>query len=100
MLVCTAEWEPVEIANEAVALNDLVALCLATRAVAQSMVSHPRGVEELLQLLRDTGLDNLLQLSQLSIITMGNQRHCSERRAEAIMSAIGATDWFHRIAKD
>lgn len=30
----------------------------------------------------------------MTILNMGNQRYCEARRAEAIMSVVGATDWF------
>jgi hypothetical protein len=36
----------------------------------------------------------LQHLSPLSILALGKYRYCESRRAEAIMSAVGATDWF------
>lgn len=32
--------------------------------------------------------------SQVSILIQGNNRYCSERRAEAIMAAVGILDWY------
>lgn len=42
----------------------------------------------------NTGLLQLLELSRADIIRLGDRRYCKERRAEAIMSALGATKWF------
>ncbi|CAN9080865.1 unnamed protein product [Alternaria alternata] len=41
-----------------------------------------------------TGLLALLDLDQISIISLGDLRECSGRRAEAIMSVLGATTWY------
>lgn len=41
-----------------------------------------------------TGLDKLPTLSRAGILTLGDRRECSERRAEAIMSVLGATQWY------
>ena len=95
MWLCNSKWEFLAICeNTPIALNDLVALCLATSNMPIFKNRVPTGVRELQRLIRITELQSLLQLSQISIITMGNQRHCKKRRAEAIMSAIGAVDWF------
>lgn len=42
-----------------------------------------------------TGLSQLLELSRADIIRLGDRRYCKERRAEAIMSALGATKWYY-----
>lgn len=41
-----------------------------------------------------TGLNQLLELSRADIIRLGDRRYCERSRAEAIMSALGATTWF------
>ncbi|KAF4300684.1 hypothetical protein GTA08_BOTSDO10933 [Botryosphaeria dothidea] len=41
-----------------------------------------------------TGLEVLLNLSRVDILALGDRRKCTGRRAEAIMSALGVTDWF------
>ncbi|KAJ9603534.1 hypothetical protein H2200_011720 [Cladophialophora chaetospira] len=40
-----------------------------------------------------TGLDNLTEMSRMDILALGDRRYCKERRADAIMSAIGVTRW-------
>jgi hypothetical protein len=100
MLLSTADWQMLENSEGVpVALNDIVALC-SVNTRQYPTATQPVGVQELRQLISKTGLENLLQLSQLSIITMGNGRHCLERRAEAIMSAIGVTKWFGGTSKE
>ncbi|KAL1604896.1 hypothetical protein SLS60_004436 [Paraconiothyrium brasiliense] len=63
-------------------------------------------VKELLDLMKNTGLINLPTLSQLSILAMATHRECSndqregindQRRAQAIMSALGVTDWYQTM---
>lgn len=56
----------------------------------------PKGPSELICLLRLTRLDELLSLSRVDVIWAGNSRYCKRNRAVAIMSAVGATDWFQR----
>ncbi|KAL2851119.1 hypothetical protein BJY01DRAFT_245059 [Aspergillus pseudoustus] len=41
-----------------------------------------------------TGLAVLPNASRTTILMLGNHRHCTASRAEAIMSAVGATDWY------
>ena len=95
MWLCNSKWEFLAISeNTPIALNDIVALCLANFGTMNSTGRGSTGVRELQNLIRTTGLEGLLRLSELSIITMGNERHCKKRRAEAIMSAVGAVDWF------
>jgi len=53
------------------------------------------ATEHLWELLDLSGLDHLLNASRTTILMLGNQRHCKENRAEAIMSAIGVTDWYN-----
>jgi len=42
-----------------------------------------------------TGLSKLLDLDRAAILTLGDRRHCTERRAEAIMSALGVVNWYN-----
>ncbi|KAI1448784.1 hypothetical protein F5Y02DRAFT_430623 [Annulohypoxylon stygium] len=44
-----------------------------------------------------TGLSQLMALSQVDSLRLRDSRYCEERRAEAIMSAIGATKWFEEV---
>jgi Heterokaryon incompatibility protein (HET) len=57
-------------------------------------LDFPAGYIELSGLLWSTGMDQLLDSSPLSTLILGNQRYCKSRRAHALMSVIGATEWF------
>lgn len=54
----------------------------------------PFGVQDLITLLGQTFLDELIWLSPSAVLTFGQYRECHSRRSEAIMSIVGATDWF------
>lgn len=45
----------------------------------------------------ESGLCKLLNLDQVSILTLGDRRQCTGRRAESIMSALGTTQWYERV---
>ncbi|CEJ90925.1 hypothetical protein VHEMI06677 [[Torrubiella] hemipterigena] len=53
-----------------------------------------RLYEELKRWAMSTGFMSLLELSRTDILMLGNRRQCTSNRAEAIMSAIGATKWY------
>src|ERR1700737_4564454 len=59
----------------------------------------PPVVQELKALLKDTRIGEIsLFCERSTILSMANSRYCQEgRQAEAIMSAIGATDWFQKV---
>ena len=42
-----------------------------------------------------SGLSKLASLSRVDVITLASLRECKERRAEAIMSALGVKDWYN-----
>jgi hypothetical protein len=94
MLICNVKWEPLTIANDTcVSLVEIVALVRGT--VSQlDCLQPPFGVRSLHGLVINMGLLYILQLSPPFILWMGNSRQCLHRRAEAIMSALGTTDWF------
>lgn len=93
MKLCNSDWEFLSVsADSAVSLNDLFALVLVAKY--ENTPLEPTGVLEVYDIIRILGMDYFLQPSQMSILTMANKRQCDERRAEAIMLAVGATDWF------
>jgi len=59
-------------------------------------LDFPAGYIELSGLFWSTGMDQLLDASPLTPLILGNQRYCKSRRAHALMSVIGATEWFDR----
>lgn len=47
-----------------------------------------------------SGLERLLRLDRISLLSLGDRRECKERRAEAIMSAFGVTDWYDALVEE
>ncbi|KAI0146487.1 hypothetical protein BJ166DRAFT_65726 [Pestalotiopsis sp. NC0098] len=73
-------------------------VCLYKKAL--SMVKQPGLPDPSIEVstwCQSTGLGELLELSQIDIIRLGERRQCKEGRAQAIMSAIGATKWFDQV---
>jgi hypothetical protein len=52
------------------------------------------GCMDLSTLLTDTCMSDLNWVSPAAVFTFGQLRQCSESRAEAIMSVVGAVDWY------
>jgi hypothetical protein len=106
MLICNATWEFLTVRqNVAVAFDELVALYEANSKADGNRSSHPdprkpRAVTELTHLMEYTGLSGLLTMSRPTILILGNQRQCLERRTEAIMAVLDATEWFPISSED
>jgi hypothetical protein len=67
------------------------------KATAEKSVPRsqwPLGPKQIGDLMNKTKADQLLDLSRSAVLVMGNLRQCTESRAEAVMSVIGATDWY------
>lgn len=96
MWLCNDKWDVLCVWDcVPVALSEVVALIVSNaHFLTPTVLPVPTGVRELDRLIRETRIIDLYQLCQTSILTMANERHCAHRRAEAIMSAVGATDWF------
>ena len=119
MRLCNKEWEVLAVGengNLHIGMDDLIALSagghfqahawddVAEAGPGRSETVEPstsnridarsRATEQLWELLDLSGLEHLLNASRTTILTLGNQRYCERNRAEAIMSAIGITDWF------
>ncbi|MCJ1387454.1 hypothetical protein MMC18_000297 [Xylographa bjoerkii] len=115
MVLCTKDWEP--LATESgtlIPLDHVVALSnfifkgtfLTALNRKNTDTSEDEALEELaldslipgcqdlMDLLQSTCLYDINWVSPGTVFTLGQLRHCSENRAEAIMSVVGATDWF------
>lgn len=55
---------------------------------------NERWKTELCSLLEQSGMSELPRMLPPTILVLGNQRHCQERRAETIMSILGIKDWY------
>lgn len=121
MRLCNKNWEVLAVGEHErlhIGMDDLIALSqggtfardtwetVAEGDFQNSQTLRPPAVErinlrfqateQLWELLDLSGLDHLLNASRTTILMLGNQRYCQDNRAEAIMSAIGVTDWFEQ----
>ncbi|KAJ4403413.1 hypothetical protein N0V82_010658 [Gnomoniopsis sp. IMI 355080] len=108
MLLADASWKCVSVAdNVRIPINGLITMHkffrrsigysnedLDSKFPPGTADSEYFGVWEIEFWIRATGLDNLLDLSRVDILALGSRRQCTSRRAEAIMSALGATSWY------
>ncbi len=97
MLLCNRSWEILKMPSGMPLTFDTI---LAVNWCARERVNTAESnqhLEDLLVLLMCSGLDPLLDPNPLDPLLLGSRRHCSERRAEAIMSVIGATDWYKEV---
>jgi hypothetical protein len=53
-----------------------------------------------LSMMNKTDFWNIHNISMSQILDMGNRRECTSRRAEATMSAIGATKWYEKELRE
>ncbi|KAL2813489.1 hypothetical protein BDW59DRAFT_178227 [Aspergillus cavernicola] len=104
------QWHPFAIGgarDTAVRLDDLVALWgvegvvkpdmrlgLALSDASELWNKDLKSTSALDYLFRYSGFADFPNPSRKTILTLGNQRYCTANRAEAIMSAIGVTDWY------
>lgn len=101
MLLCDKHWRPFTLSNFKVPVDHLIALLASAswnEYVAKSTSEgrdFPSGVHELLLLFQDTRIMDLPDLMPMNALILGDQRYCESRRAEAIMSVVGCTTWFH-----
>jgi hypothetical protein len=64
------------------------------RWILEKLPADAVGVQELYDALVMSGMNKLFNVSPASILNLGQHRQCTSRRAEAIMSVIGATEWY------
>jgi len=96
MLLCDRNWRALTVGRHFhVSLDHIIALWTSVHeAIATQQTVWPRSAYEICRLLAETGMGELPRISPLTVLMLGNQRYCEDRRAEAIMSVIGAKDWF------
>jgi hypothetical protein len=99
MLLCNRDWvvfRATEAHNEPPMSLDCI---LATHHVfllhCLGKDDRPgRPVYDIIALFQTCELDQTLQLNPISPLLLGSRRQCTARRAEAIMSVVGATEWY------
>ena len=98
MWICNESWELLKL-NHAVpvSFDAMIAISQTVMGFYNSrelMEKAPLGPRVLFGVLHLTGMDSLLHMSQQEVLILGDQRECTGRRAEAIMSVFGTTDWY------
>ncbi|KAL2817029.1 hypothetical protein BDW59DRAFT_152949 [Aspergillus cavernicola] len=102
MILLDRQWRPFVIHTTPVRLDDLAALmsaCEGNRGHAPTHLPFSNSTEALHDLLHYSGLIAIRDAGRVDILSMGNQRTCTDNRAEAIMSALGVTDWYSNSSK-
>lgn len=97
MWLATAGWDILTIGlNTPIAFNGFLSLLTHCAKDLRNEELLKFTMEEIVAWINITGLEDLLQFSIIDILRLGDRRYCLERRAEAIMSAIGVIDWFEK----
>ncbi|KAJ4245094.1 hypothetical protein NW757_010104 [Fusarium falciforme] len=99
MLIASRNWNLLALNGIPVAFDEIVALDNAIRK-AENRNVFPKAVTEVKSLLARTGLSHLASMTHLSILGLCDKRFCLERRAEAIMAVMDATEWFGAAKND
>lgn len=89
------EVEPLALPSNpdyALTMSDITTLLQTAKPY--DLDSMPSGIIDLLWLTNSTSMTYIDNLSRTEILILGNKRHCSSRRAEAVMSALGITEWY------
>ncbi|KAL2852037.1 hypothetical protein BJY01DRAFT_260129 [Aspergillus pseudoustus] len=94
MIFVDRQWRPFSVQDKPVRLDDLAALYGECSLENRSESGHT-----LSGFFANSGLRAFPNMERGAILTVGNQRVCTENRAEAIMSAVGITDWYSSTLK-
>lgn len=103
MWLCSKDWRPLQIQGSiTLSISGIAAILRSYEQHKPNSRMFPldrrHGLNIALWELQwweaSTGLRRILNFSRTDIIAWGDQRQCTSRRAEAIMSALGATDWY------
>lgn len=97
MILCNREWQPLElVSGTTISLWQLMALSYVERLSAGGYSKHkePSHVQAQMLPVRVAVTGPGLSLDRCAILDLGARRTCQTRRAEAVMSALGMTDWY------
>lgn len=98
MLLCDKRWQPLTISDFQVPLDHIAALYMSKLwdLYHASKPGSPLAlaVTELSLPFMDIRIAELPELTPMTALILGDRRYCASRRAEAIMSVVGCTDWF------
>jgi len=112
MWVCSSDFRPFSIhESTAMPLNGLIAVYRAFTAQILSSLDplwrnfdhekqHHLALWEFDHWSQETGMDLLLDMRRTDVLALGDRRECTSRRAEAIMSVLGVTEWYAGASVD
>ncbi|KAK7715473.1 hypothetical protein SLS57_006860 [Botryosphaeria dothidea] len=107
MWLCSRDWQPLTWdGGSPLPLSGVVAVTdvfnAESRAASGGRNAHSNigTYQQLTRWSFLTGLERLLSLDRTSLISLGDRRECTGRRAEAIMSALGVTDWYEDALRE
>ena len=97
MVLYDKDWRPLTQGNFVVPFDHISTLSriLLTASFGDDP-EWPEAVRQLYYVLIQTGIQDLPTMSPTAVLLYGNQRYCQDRRAEAIMSVVGAREWFRK----
>lgn len=106
MVLCNRAWAPLRLdaATDSpyVPMDHIIALFELHAIPGMSALERqfPTAVRELIHTFQISGLlYSSAGLHPLGLLSTADARTCRMRRAEAIMSAIGATQWYHHVPR-
>ena len=99
-LLADRNWELLDIGKtHLLTLDNLASLSYSPASDVTEPSSRPGAVEVLLFTMKRWELTDLSSPSRMSLLIAAESRRSTGPRAEAIMSALGATDWFESYRK-
>ncbi|KAI3391114.1 hypothetical protein diail_7937, partial [Diaporthe ilicicola] len=97
MILCNREWEPLDLVpGTHISLHSLLQLPNADRRFSGAYVKfqEPSHAQVQMRPVRVAVNGPGRQIDRCAILDLGARRACQTRRADAVMSALGMTDWY------
>lgn len=99
MLLLDRHWKPLVLGDSVVITFDTIVALLVLHSIYRRdwggfFDGYPAGPKEIATFMDKTGMWHLFWPNRLTALILGRNRACTHSRAAAIMSVIGATEWF------
>lgn len=100
---CTRDWDLLSYAETSmpVTFSGLIAIANLLQRLKMSISrdNNHTAITEIGSWILKTGFSGFLDAGVIDVLKLGERRECKGSRAEAIMSAVGATDWYNAIVE-
>lgn len=103
MILCNKNWQPLELVSGTnISLYQLMTLFTANRfsSSGYSKYKEPSHFEVQMRPVRVAVIGPGGSIDRCAILDLGARRTCQRRRAEAVMSALGMTDWYDKYLQE